>query len=185
MGKTVNKAELSEIIGVSQRTLTTWQKNGMPIAMDGIRGTENLYDTAEIIDWMIQREIQRRITDHGGDEDDWYDFEKERARLTYHQANIAALDEQVKETELISAETVCRAWCDLTTAFSAKVRSIPTKAAHNFIRLTDINQIQDCLKVYLNEALTELSNYDPEQYGIPASTSSSPDGCAASGPESL
>lgn len=181
----VNKRKLSDIVGKSQQTITTWQKNGLPICADGISGTANLYETTEVISWMIQREIHRRITDHGGDETDWYDFEKERARLTHHQANIAALDEQVKETELISAETVNKAWCDLTTAFSAKVRSIPTKAAHNFIRLTDINQIQDCLKVYLNEALTELSNYDPEQYGIPAPAPSRADGCATSGPESI
>lgn len=181
----VNKRELSDIIGKSQQTITTWQKNGMPISADGISGTANLYDTSDVIDWMIQQEIKRRITNHGGNDDDWYDFEKERARLTHHQANIAALDEQVKETELISAETVSRAWCDLSTAFSSKILSIPTKAAHSFISLTDINQIQDCLKVYLNEALSELSDYDPEQYGIPASTSSGANGSAASGSESI
>ena len=166
MGNTVNKTELSEIIGVSQRTLTTWQKNGMPIAMDGTRGTENLYDTEEVIQWMIQREIQRRIADHGGDEDQWFDYEKERARLTHHQANIAALDEQVKEGRLIPAEVVQGAWDDFVAAFRAKTLSIPTKTAHHFITLSDLNQIQDCLKEHLNEALAELADYDPEHYGI-------------------
>lgn len=179
MGKTVNKTELSEIIGVSQRTLTTWQKNGLPIAMDGTRGTENLYDTEEVIQWMIQREIQRRIADHGGEEEEWFDYEKERARLTYHQANIAALDEQVKEGKLIPSEIVESTWVDFVAAFKAKTLSIPTKAAHHFITLSDLNQIQDCLKEHLNEALSELSEYDPKHYGIQAVAQSSTGGSAA------
>lgn len=178
MGKTVNKTELSEIVGVSQRSLTTWQKNGMPIAMDGTRGTENLYDTEEIINWMIQREINRRVADHGGDEEKMYEYEAERARLTYHQANIASLDEQVKEGRLIPAETVESAWVDFVAAFRAKVLSIPTKAAHHFITLDDLNQIQDCLKEHLFEALAELADYDPEHYGIQATAQRSADGSA-------
>ena len=179
MGKTVNKTELSEIIGVSQRTLTTWQKNGMPIAVDGTRGTENLYDTEEIIQWMIHRELQRRISDHGGDEAELYDYEMERARLTHHQANIASLDEQVKEGKLIPSEIVETAWVDFVAAFRAKTLSIPTKAAHHFITLSDLNQIQDCLKEHLNEALSELSEYDPEHYGIQAIAPSRTAGSAA------
>ena len=162
----VNKRELAEIVGKSQQTLTTWQKNGMPISADGANGTANLYDTAEVIQWMIQREIERRITDHGGSEAEFYDYEMERARLTHHQANIAALDEQVKEGRLIPAEVVQGAWDDFVAAFRAKTLSIPTKAAHHFITLSDLNQIQDCLKEHLNEALAELADYDPEHYGI-------------------
>lgn len=175
MGKTVNKTELSEIIGVSQRTLTTWQKNGMPIAMDGTRGTENLYDSEEIIQWMIQREINRRITDHGGNEAEFYDYEMERARLTHHQANIASLDEQVKQGKLIPSDVVEGAWVDFVAAFRAKVMSIPTKAAHQFIALTELTQVQDCMKEHLFEALAELADYDPEHYGIQIAATGSTD----------
>ena len=179
MGKMVNKTDLSEIVGISQRSLTTWQKNGMPIAVDGTRGSENLYDTKEVIDWMIQREIERRISDHGGSETDFYDLEMERARLTYHQANIASLDQKIKEGKLIPADVVEGAWVDFVAAFRAKVLSVPTKAAHQFIGLNDLAQIQDVLKEHLYEALAELADYDPEHYGIEHAAQSSGDGSTA------
>lgn len=58
MGKIVNKAQLEEIIGVSQRSLTEWQKEpGFPIEVDAGRGASNQYDTQKVIEWMIQRAV--------------------------------------------------------------------------------------------------------------------------------
>lgn len=59
MGKAVNQTELAEIIGVSDVTLWEWQKEGMPVQEQGVRGTANQYDTKEVIDWCIQRELKR------------------------------------------------------------------------------------------------------------------------------
>ena len=64
------------------------------------------------------------------------DYAAEKTRLTFHQANIAELDEDIKRGELIPAETVERVWSDLVASFRAKILSIPTKAAHQFIALT-------------------------------------------------
>ena len=54
MGRVVNKKELSEIIGVSERTLTDWQDKGMPIKVDAGRGKSNEYDTQDVIEWRVQ-----------------------------------------------------------------------------------------------------------------------------------
>lgn len=101
------------------------------------------------------------------------DLGKERARLTYHQANIAELDEDVRRGELIPSETVEMVWSDMIASFRAKVLSIPTKAAHQFVHLTSISEIQDALKEHHNEALLELSEYEPTDYGINTSKESS------------
>jgi phage terminase Nu1 subunit (DNA packaging protein) len=92
------------------------------------------------------------------------DLSKERARLTFHQANIAELDEDIKRGKLIPAETVEKVWSDMVAAFRAKILSIPTKSAHQFVAITDLSEIQDVIKEHLNEALVELSEYDPNQY---------------------
>lgn len=94
------------------------------------------------------------------------DLSKERARLTHHQANIAELDEDIKRGKLIPADVVERVWSDMVASFRAKILSIPTKAAHQFIALNDINEIQDALKEHHYEALQELSDYEPRDYGI-------------------
>jgi phage terminase Nu1 subunit (DNA packaging protein) len=56
MGKNVNKRDLAEILGVSERTLTEWQALGMPMLHKGERGESNDYDTAEVITWWMGRE---------------------------------------------------------------------------------------------------------------------------------
>jgi terminase small subunit / prophage DNA-packing protein len=58
----VNKRDLADVTGVSERTLSEWQKAGLPILNVGSRGQENEYDTAEVIKWMINREISRSRT---------------------------------------------------------------------------------------------------------------------------
>lgn len=161
-GKLVNKTELAEIVGVHERTISRWQKNGLPILADGTRGYDNRYDTVEVIDWMVQREIENRITDHGGSAQDFYDYEAERARLTHHQANMAAMDEKTKAGKLIPADVVANAWGGLVSAFRARTLGIPTKVAPKLIGLTSLAQIQALLKEEVYQALSELSNYDPE-----------------------
>jgi len=61
MGITVNKRELSEILGISERSLTDWQKEGMPVVELGeVRGQENTYDTEAVIRWWIDRDVSKR-----------------------------------------------------------------------------------------------------------------------------
>lgn len=60
MGRVVNKKDLADLIGVTERTLTDWQKEEeFPIILDAERGYENQYDTEAIIKWMIVREVRK------------------------------------------------------------------------------------------------------------------------------
>lgn len=56
MGRTVSKADLSEIIGRDERTLTRWQNDGMPVMEFGLgRGNANQYDTEAVIQWLMHQ----------------------------------------------------------------------------------------------------------------------------------
>ena len=60
MGKSVNKRELSEILGISERSLTEWQRDGMPVVeFADTQGRENTYDTEAVIRWWIARDVAR------------------------------------------------------------------------------------------------------------------------------
>lgn len=157
----VNKAELAEIVGKSERTLTTWQKNGMPIAHDGARGEQNKYETSEVIEWMIEREINARIQGHGDNENDFYDYEIERSRLTHHQANKTALEEQKLAGELIDREFHESIISDMAATIRANALAIPTKGAHLFLNLCELEEIQANLKTLIYELLGELTTYEP------------------------
>lgn len=55
MGRRVTKADLAEIVGRDERTLSRWQREGMPVVSVGLgRGNENEYDTEDVIGWLVQ-----------------------------------------------------------------------------------------------------------------------------------
>ena len=58
-GAACNQTELASILGVSDVTLWEWQKLGMPILHRGARGQENQYDTAAVIIWKIEHEVNK------------------------------------------------------------------------------------------------------------------------------
>jgi len=61
-GMRVNKKELSDIFGISERTFTDYQKDpNFPFIEDGGRGQKNLYDTAQVLRYLIAR-IENRPT---------------------------------------------------------------------------------------------------------------------------
>lgn len=164
MPRIVNKSELAEILGVTERTLTTWQKQGLPIEIDGVRGQQNQYDTAVVIEWLIQRELEKRLG--GGEAGEFYNYEAERARLTHHQANIAQMEEAVKRGQLIPADTVRHTWSQMIAKARAKLLAMPAKLALRLSAISDVTQVQAELQTAQYEALAELAAYDPKHYGI-------------------
>lgn len=55
MGKLVKRQELSEILGVSIQTLITWSSQGVPIAQHNGHGRATMYDTEQVIKWLVER----------------------------------------------------------------------------------------------------------------------------------
>lgn len=161
MGYLCNKAELAQILGKSERTLTTWQKQGMPIHMDGTRGQENLYDTGDVIDWLVMREIEKLVVT--GEDGTSINYEAERARLTKAQANHEELKVEVLKGELIKSDVVERVQGGMVSAFRARALSIPTKAAPQLVGMGE-QEIESALTDFVHEALEELSDFDPREY---------------------
>ncbi len=52
----VNKKRLSEIFGVSVRTIQNWQEQGMPVVRGGGKGNEVLFESAAVIEWYSARD---------------------------------------------------------------------------------------------------------------------------------
>lgn len=153
MGKLVQKAELAEILNTSERTLTNWQKLGMPISVKaGKRGHPNLYDTFECILWWAQKEF---ATPSDGEQSS-YDFETERARLTKHQADLADLKVRETRGQLIPAQLVLELCQARAGSVRAKVLAIPSKLRSQMpnIDLEVFEELDDKVR----EALQEVAD---------------------------
>lgn len=178
MGLIVTKIQLAEILGVSDRTLTTWQKNGLPIKVDGARGEANKYDTEDVIEWMIARDVNAAIGGTGGGSEK-YDYETERARLTFHQANKVALEEELLRGSSILATDVEAFQSKMISAFRAKCLSLPTKTAPRLAYIDDLAEIEAELRTAVYDTLTELSEFNLADYGIQSVSNTDQDDSAA------
>lgn len=169
----VNKRELAEIVGKTERTLTSWMQDGMPVYHQGGRGKETHFETAEVIAWMLQREVAGYLPkDEDGKE---IVYEVERARLTKAQADHEELKVQVLSGTLIPSTLVEAVQGGMVTSFRARMLSLPTKAASALASTQDEAEGEAVLTDLVHEALEELADFDPDQYAaVPPDSADGP-----------
>ena len=81
----------------------------------------------------------------------------ERARLVYHQANLAALEEETRRSKLIPADEINSEWAEMTFIMRAKITPIPKQVAAVGCGITDYNEMEALVKDLVYAALDELS----------------------------
>lgn len=106
MGKKVQKKELAEILNVSEKTLTNWQKSGMPIEVEGGRGYINIYDTSEVISWMINQRLAKSGAGDGEEVGQVFDERVESGRLKHWQATEKEIAVREKAKQLVRRDEI-------------------------------------------------------------------------------
>lgn len=134
-GRQVNKAQLSEIFGVTQATLTTWQKRGLPIQSEGGPGQSHVYDTKDVIRWFVNFEIDRKFG-HAEHVTEALNKDYEQARLAKAQADGKEIENQIKRGELAPVELMTRVLAQVASQITAVLDSIPQKIKRNVPKLT-------------------------------------------------
>lgn len=103
-----------------------------------------MYRTAEVLPLIYDREGSV------------YDTDKERARLLHHQANIAALDEKVKEKLLIPADVVLSQWQDIAATIRTRLLGIPVQLAATCVN-SPRKDIEERATLIIRQTLEELA----------------------------
>ena len=88
-------------------------------------------------------------------------YDEARTRKVNAEAQIAEIELQKVRGELVPAEDVVNAWNDVLGALKSKLLSIPTKGAPIISTESKAGTCQKILEDLINEALEELSNYEP------------------------
>jgi phage terminase Nu1 subunit (DNA packaging protein) len=114
----VNKKALADVFGVSEVTLTTWQGEGLPIEHRGAQGTENIYDTGEVIEWYARRAVMKAGK-----------AETQRDRLARLQADILEREIAERDKVLVPFDQVEPVWRNRARAACAFLRSRASRLA--------------------------------------------------------
>lgn len=155
----VNKATLSRILGVSERSLTDWQKEEppLPVIYAGDRGEANEYDTVEVIRWVVDRALRKA------------QVETPRDRLARVQADMVELELAEKRRDLIPGSEIEPAWAaqmvEVRQAFRAMPANIVPLLAHMD---SDADAMRAALDDTVDDILTRLAGDDRGIAGDPA-----------------
>lgn len=152
MGLRVTKAQLSEIVGRDERTLSRWQNTGMPVLETGMgRGNENEYDTQAVIEWLVQIAQQRGEKESVRDRLDRIKGDREELALAKD------LEEVVFAADLLE-----RFEAAITAAKVELLNTFPENLASVLSARYDIDVDDQLIREPLEAILIELSNYDPD-----------------------
>jgi phage terminase Nu1 subunit (DNA packaging protein) len=148
MGRIVNKRELSEILGTSERSLTEWQKQGLPVLLNAGRGAENQYDTAQVIAWVIARELSRVQAESPKDRLDRIRGDREELALAKDLGEVAP------------AVMFEQTWADHILAARTELLALPDILASELHALYGVDVDGDLIKARVEGALAKLESYD-------------------------
>lgn len=148
MGKIVNKRDLSDIIGVSERTLTDWQHDGLPVQYSGERGESNQYDTEQVISWMIARSVGKVLS------------ETQKDRLARLQGDKVEIEIAEKMAKLIPVEQIGPAWESMVSSARSFLRAEPDRLAHLLEVTEGVDAKRDLIAEIFDEFLRKLSEYE-------------------------
>lgn len=102
------------------------------------------------------------------DDDQTSNYNTEKARLTKVKREDAELDLKVKKSELHKSADVEFIMTNMLIAFKSKLEVLPHKAMQEIVNIADgpdkAKTIVNVLKEAVDEALNELSGYNPEYF---------------------
>jgi len=150
MTETITQLQAADIVGVTPRRMRQIDNEDTPPQRNG----DGLYPCDAFGQWLRTRIEADFVTSSDGT---IYDLEAERARLAHHQANLAAMEEEVKRKNLIPADVVESRWQSLAANVRAKLLNLPGRGAVAVAGLSTVQEIERELRRLVYEALRELA----------------------------
>ncbi|NWA04795.1 terminase small subunit [Pseudomonas gingeri] len=152
MGKTVSKLELGEIIGRDERTLSRWQKDGMPVNEFGLgRGNENQYDTQAVIEWLMRQAALNGKKESTRDRLDRLRGDREELALAKDLGEV-----------VIEAEMVERFEAVITAAKIELLNTFPDELAATLSAEYGVQVDDQLIRTPIESILRRLSAYDED-----------------------
>lgn len=150
-GRSVNRAELAGVCGVSLPTVDAWVEKGCPFVQRGSKGREWQFDTAAVINWRVDRAVQEAVAGLQGEAGQISKDEADRRKAVANaiSAEVAA-DEALRiVVSRHDAAADVAAFCQvLKTGLS----NAASKMAARATTITNASEIEAMLQAEMNRA---------------------------------
>lgn len=144
----VNRRELSNIFGVTERTISNWCENGLKY---DIKDGKKVYDTVQVIKWHIdyKRPLEVDLKNMSLDEAD--------LRLKIARERNLQLDIQKKKGQLIDVDKVDEILSNVASIMISNLRQMVIRLPKNIQKRVD-NTIKETIHKIKEEIQNWLSN---------------------------
>jgi phage terminase Nu1 subunit (DNA packaging protein) len=149
----LTRPALAQALGVHPQTITKWERDGMPVAKRGARGTSSRYDRRAVETWLQAREQARQTSDVAS-------LQLERARQARAQALVSLQIYQMRAKELLPKADVERVWAQHVAAVRAQLLTLPVTLAdrlHHAAKTEGVAAVERILTEAVHDVLRELS----------------------------
>lgn len=148
----VNKTQLAEIIGRSEKWITEMQGlHDFPILKKGRGRLGSQFMTADVVAWMEKKKVENLIGNQ-----DAIDLEEAKRRKMAAEAGLAELELMKEQGYLVEIEKVANDFGEQLSNFKAKMISIPSKCAAQIHTADNVQEIKSILEDAITEALNEI-----------------------------
>lgn len=161
----VTKAQLCEIVGRDERTISRWQNSGMPVLEVGLgRGNENEYDTQAVIGWLVQVAQQRGEKESARDRLDRIKADREEL----------ALAKDLEEV-VVAADLIERFEAMITAAKVELLNTLPDNLASELSARYGVEVDDQLIREPIEAILRKMADYDPDDDAPSDGDSDEPD----------
>ena len=136
-------SRLSDETGFDRRTVKKRLANLIPVR----EGRSLLYDPVEALPLLYSFGAEGE-----------FDLAEQRARLTFHQANLEAMKEDERRGASIPAVEVEKAWLDHVMSARAVLLALPTKLAPAVMGATTMREVETFAREEIYRALDALES---------------------------
>ena len=153
----VNKAQLADVLGVSEKTLTEWQKDEPALPMStpaGRRGQSNEYDTPAVIEWLVRRRMRAASVETAND------------ALKRMQAEEVALRVAERKALLVNVSQLEPMLRREVQSFKGRLEETASAIESELVSMVSLPEgvvlaVSAVVRDHVRQALLELSRCDP------------------------
>lgn len=154
----VNSITLGNILGITDRRVRALVDEGVINSIS--RGKYEMIKSVQQYCNFLRQKTEVDSNKKGAK----IDYDTEHALHEKVKREKAELQLKVMKGELHRSEDVESIMVDMITKTKTKLLGIPSKAAVPVMGHTDMNKVEDILTKLINKALSELAEYNPEDF---------------------
>lgn len=156
-GKSLGKYEIAEFFGVAETTVDQWVRRGCPVVERGSKGKQWKINTAQVSDWLRQRDIEQAT---GANLSDEQELKRRKLAAETQKAELEML--RVKG-DLVPLAQLERSLSNTFAELKTNLRNIPKRTATALVGETSEVRIKDVILAEIDQCLEVLTQFTMDE----------------------